>query len=101
MEVAVLGSPSLTVRTDSVGVKQHRTEHTWTVLRLKLVSRFSPAVRRSAGKQKDLGLNPLRLSLLFKKVVVCGHCLVTLSLTINETLTAVRLNAGALLVVTV
>ena len=36
-------------------------------------------------KQKDLGLIPLRLSLLFKKVVVCGHCLVTLS-TINETL---------------
>ena len=28
---------------------------------------------------------PLRLSFLFKKVVVCGHCLVTLSLTVNET----------------
>ena len=32
-------------------------------------------------------LIPLRLSLFFKKVVVCGHSLVvTLSLTINETL---------------
>ena len=39
-----------------------------------------------AGKRKDLGSIPLRLSFLFKKVVVCGHCLVTLSLTINETL---------------
>ena len=35
---------------------------------------------------KDLSSIPLRLSLLFKKVVVCGHCLVTLSLAINETL---------------
>ena len=51
-----------------------------------IVSRFGLAVRRSAGKQRDLGSNPLRLSFLFKKVVVCGHCLVTLSLTINETL---------------
>ena len=31
-----------------------------------------------AGKRKDLGSIPLRLSFLFKKVVVCGHCLVTL-----------------------
>ena len=31
-------------------------------------------------------LDSARLSLLFKKVVVCGHSLVTLSLTINETL---------------
>ena len=29
---------------------------------------------------------PLLVSFLFEKVVVCGHCLVTLSLTINETL---------------
>ena len=50
------------------------------------VSRFGLAVRRQAGKQKDLGSTPLRLSFLFKEVVVCGHCLVTLSLTINETL---------------
>ena len=35
---------------------------------------------RKAGKQEDLGLIPLRLFSLFKKVVVCGHCLVTLSL---------------------
>ena len=65
-----------------------------------------------AGKQKSFGSIPLRspqtpssglrhpsleegagkrcseraVSLLFKKVVVCGQCLVTLSLTINETL---------------
>ena len=38
-----------------------------------------------AGKQKGLGSIPLRLSRLFKKVVVCGHCLATLSLTVNET----------------
>jgi len=29
---------------------------------------------------------PLWLSFLFKKVVICGHYLVTLSLTINETI---------------
>ena len=34
-----------------------------------------------AGKRKDLGSIPLRLSCLLKKVVVCGHCLVTLSIT--------------------
>ena len=45
------------------------------------VSRFGLAVRRSAGKRKDLGSIPLRLSFLFRKVVVCGHCLVTLSIT--------------------
>ena len=39
-----------------------------------------------AGKQRDVGSNPLRLSFLFKGVVVCGHCLLTSSLTINETL---------------
>ena len=101
VEVDVLGSPSLLVRTDSVEVKQHTTEHTWTALRLKLVSRPGLAVMLWAGKQKDLSSNPLRLSFLFRKVVVCGHCLVTLSLTINETRIAVHLNAGILLVVTV
>ena len=54
--------------------------------RARQVSRFGLAVRRQAGKQKGLGSIPLRLSLLFRKVVVCGHCLVTLSLTINKTL---------------
>ena len=39
-----------------------------------------------AGKQKGLGSIPLQLSFLTKKVVVCGQCLVTLSITINETL---------------
>ena len=50
------------------------------------MSRFGLAVRREAGKQKDLGSSPLReLGCPFcSKVVVCGHCLVTLTLTINE-----------------
>ena len=50
-----------------------------------LVSRFGLAVRSQAGKQKDLGSNPLQLS-FSSKVVVCGHCLVTLCLTISEIL---------------
>ena len=67
-----------------------------------------------AGKQKDLGSIPLRLYFLFKRVVVCGHCLVTLTLTIiiiflwpiNETLNltaliAAHLNAEVILVLTV
>ena len=37
-------------------------------------------------KQKGLGSILLRLSVLFKKVVVCGHSVVSLSFTINETL---------------
>ena len=69
------------------------------------MSRFGLAVRRSAGKQKDLVSIPLRLSFLLKRVVVCGHGLVTLSLTINEAfkvaLIAAHLNAGIILVVTV
>ena len=54
--------------------------------------------------QKGLGSIPLRLSFLFEKVVVCGHCLVTLSLTINKTLKVAlitaHINAGVILVVT-
>ena len=49
------------------------------------VSRFGLAVRRYAGKRKDLGSIPFRPSFLFKKLV-CGYCLVTLSLTITETI---------------
>ena len=68
------------------------------------VSRFGLAVRRYAGKRKDLGSIPLRLSFLFKKVVVCGHCLVTLSITsywnIKMALIAAHLNAAIILVVT-
>ena len=44
-------------------------------------------------------------SLFTSKTVVCGHCLVTLSLTINETiklaLVTAHHNAGVILVVTV
>ena len=46
-----------------------------------------------------------RFSLLFKKVLVCGHCLVTLSFTVNETLKWLSslhtYNAGVILVVNV
>ena len=55
-----------------------------------LVGRFGLAVRRQAGKPRDLGSYPLRLSFLFEKVVVCGHCLATLSLTITATLKMAR-----------
>ena len=49
------------------------------------VSQLGLVVRCQAGKQ-GLSLILLWLSFLFKKVLVCGHCLVTSSLTINETL---------------
>ena len=69
------------------------------------VSRFGLAVRRYAGKRKDLGSIPLRLSFLFKKIVVCVHCLVTLSITsywnIKMALIAAHLNAKVILVVAV
>ena len=38
-----------------------------------------PSGKALGWQAKDLGLILLRLSVLFKKVVVCGHCLVTLS----------------------
>ena len=60
----------------------HRQSYTLPVVS---VSRFGLAVRRQAGKRKDLDSIPFRLSFLFKKVVACGHYLVTLSLIINET----------------
>ena len=64
------------------------------------MSRFGLAARYLAGKRKDLGSIPPRLSFFFmkkkerkekrkkkekekKKDVVCGHCLVTLSITSN------------------
>ena len=69
------------------------------------VSQFGLAVRRSVGKRKDLGSMPLRRSFVFEKVVVCGHCLVTLSITsyrnIKMALIAADLNAGVALLVTV
>ena len=65
-----------------------------------------PTIRRWAGKQKDLGSIPLRLSSLFVKLWFVDIILiVTLPLTINENgkmaLTAAHLNAGVILVVTV
>ena len=41
--------------------------------------RFGLAVKRQAGKQKDLVSIPLRLPSLSSKVVVFVHCFVTLS----------------------
>ena len=41
--------------------------------------RFEPSSLN--GKRKNLGSIPLRLYFLFKRVVVCGHCLVTLTIT--------------------
>ena len=53
----------------------------------------------------DLGSIPLRLSFLFKKAVVCGHCPVTLSATsyqnIKMALIAAHLNEEVILVVSV
>ena len=51
----------------------------------RLESRFGLAVRRWAGKRKD-SVRYRFGSPFSSKVVVCGHCLVTLSLTTNETL---------------
>ena len=53
---------------------------------LKRISRFDLAVSRYAGKQKDLGSIPLRLSFLFENCGLYRHCLMTLSITVNETL---------------
>ena len=63
------GAPSLISLVVSVDVKHH----VYLLTRTGGVSRFGLAVRRYAGKRKDLGSIPLRLSFLFKKVVVCGQ----------------------------
>ena len=50
---------------------------------VSIQSRFGLAVRLiSAGKQKNLGSIPFQLSFPLRKDVVCGHRLVTLSLTV-------------------
>ena len=64
--------------TPQIGVYHRASLKTWHSL-YDMVSRFGLAVR--LVKRKDLGSIPLRFSFLFKKVVVCGHCLVTLSFT--------------------
>ena len=62
---------------------QLSTEHTFSLsITLYLTLYCEPVWPSSkAGKWKDLGLILLRLSFLFRKVVVCGHRLVTLSIT--------------------
>ena len=42
-------------------------------------------VRRSVGKRKDAGSTPLFGSSISSKVVIYGHCLVTLPCTTNAT----------------
>ena len=76
-----------------MGQKQEneaRELHQWAMTTLKQIQEVKRCElvwsSGKAGKQKDLGLILLQLSFLFKKVVVCGHGLVTLSLTINEML---------------
>ena len=65
--------------------RERRRAQVYTVWGLdEPVGRFSLAVRRQASKRKDLGSIPLRLYFLFENIVVCGRCLVTLSITINE-----------------
>ena len=63
VEVDVLGSPSLIV-VRSLWTQSNSEEEGTCI-----VSGFGLAVRRQAGKQKDLGLIPPRLSFLFKS---CG-----------------------------
>ena len=76
----------------SVDVKHH-------VYLFTYVNRCKPVwPSGKAGKRKDLGSIPLRLSFLFKKVVVCGYCPVPLSITsywnIKMALVAAHLNAA-------
>ena len=77
MEVDVLGSPSLILRTVSVDVKRiEEEEECYNFRAQKLCEPVWPS-----GKAV-----PIRFGSPFSsKVVVCGHCLVTLSLTVNET----------------
>ena len=50
------------------------------------MSRLGLVVRRSAGKRKDAGSTPHFGSSFSSKIVIYGHCLVTLPCTVNETL---------------
>ena len=44
----------------------------WAQIKTLFVRRFGLAIRRYAGKQRDLGSDPLWLSFLFKN---CGLCM--------------------------
>ena len=70
VEVDVLGSPSLINLMVSVDVKHHVYYIAKSELAVRLVSKW-----------KGLGSIPLRLSFLLKKIVICGHCRVTWSIT--------------------
>ena len=82
VEVDVLGPPSLIVLMVSVDVKQYMMKKSNDLgFICDCVSNVDVLKETPDGKRKDLGTIQLRLSYLFKKVVVCGHCLVTLSVT--------------------
>ena len=73
------------VPSKSVGSYCSRLNKTARTLQNVTASRFGLAIRRKAGKQKDLGSIPLRLSFFFKS---CNLQTVSsdFALTINETL---------------
>ena len=77
-----LGLPVRNKPTVSVDVKQHFNNNITDCN----VSRFGLAVRRWAGKRTTSVQFPVRLYPLSSRVVVGGHCLVTLPLSVNETL---------------
>ena len=64
-----------------------------------------PVWAQRQGVRLVSGRTSVRVRFLFRKVVVCGHCLVTLSLTMNEILkrlsSLAHLNAEVIPVVTV
>ena len=67
-----------------------------------IVSRLGLVVRRSAGKRKDVGSIPRFGSPFSAKIVIYGHCLVTLPCTIDDRLKSLaHLNAEIILVVAV
>ena len=59
------------------GTREAVSYKTAQLFTLQIVSRCGLAVRREAGKQKDLGSIRFR-SPFSSKIVVCGHCLLTL-----------------------
>ena len=84
-----VGSTIALVDTSSIGVLSSGMEQEPLV------------VRRSAGKRKDAGSTPSFGSPFSSKIVIYGHCLVTLPCTITETLKGltlpVHLNAELIL----
>ena len=72
VEVALLGSPSLIVlNMVCVDVKQHSNSISYAKSTFAVISGGNRSLQSVwAGERKNLGSIPLRLSFLFKKVVV-------------------------------